>query len=464
MKGADEAEYALGLAQKMGAEYAEAYAESSYSRSFAVEQGRVNSSAYSEETGLRIRLIKDARLFTISTNKLDRRSIRELIARFRAFPGLDTRLSEEPVEKASYRVEEKVSVDTTNMLDDLLKMDKELGAIKYVKYRSLYGGLGRSATYYINSEGSSVRSNIPSTASYFAIVLSNGRESRETRVQLGNTGGYENFDARKISDKLSEQCKSLYRVMEKGRVLSESELLGIKNVMISPEISGIAAHESIGHPTEADRIFGREAAQAGTSYITRNNIGLQVGSESVNIVDDPTMKNKNGFYLYDDEGVRARPRFIIEKGVQKELLMNREYARVLGKKSNGASRSDSYSNEPLVRMANTYLKPGTSTFDELVSEAKNGVYLKGFDNTEWNIDDTRSFGRYAGNETYMIRNGRIEEPVKNYKIEAYTLDFWHAVRLVGNDFETYAATCGKGEPMQGVPVSMGGASALLKFR
>ena len=131
-------------------------------------------------------------------------------------------------------------------------------------------------------------------------------------------------------------------------------------------------------------------------------------------------------------------------------------------KSNGSSRSDSYSNEPMVRMGNSYLEKGSATLDELFEEAGEGIYIKNF--TEWNIDDTRSFSRYQGNVAYIIKNGRIDKPAKNYRLEKGTLEFWHAVRLLGNDFRLYVGTCGKGEPMQGVPVTMGGPSALLTFK
>ncbi|MGA3020395.1 MAG: TldD/PmbA family protein [Candidatus Micrarchaeales archaeon] len=464
MQGVDEAEYALRTAEALGAEYAEAYFERSYANSFAIEQGRVNASAHGEEAGIRIRLIMKGRLYTASTNKLDKGCIKRLIHRFRIFPGLTTRLSREKRERASYKVHEKQSVDDANMLKDLMKIDKELGKAKHIRYRSLYGGLGRSRTYYVNSDGTRISSDVPSTSAFFAITVSNGRESRQSMTQLGNTGGYEYFDASEVSSDLVDSSKRLHSVLERGKTLSNTALKSIKNIVISPEISGIASHESVGHPNEADRVFGREAAQAGTSYMTRENMGLEIGSKAVTIIDDPTIRNSNGYYLYDEEGVRARPREIVEKGVQKEMLTNREFAHLLGLRSNGSARSDSYSNEPLIRMSNTYLKPGSATLDELISEAGNGIYLKRFSSTEWNIDDTRSFARYAGNEAYIIRKGSLEEPVKNYKLDSATLDFWHAVALIGNDFELYVATCGKGEPMQGVPVTNGGASALLRFK
>ena len=464
MNGVEGAEYALRTAEKLGVEYAEAYAESAYGRSFAISQGIVEGSAYSEETGLRVRLLKKGSLCTFSTNKLEKENLKWIISRFRVLPGVKTRLSSEKQVNADCKIREKKRIDEADMLKDLIRIDKELSKVKSIKYRSMFGTLGRSKTYFVNSEGSTVRGDTPYVFSAFDMTVSNGKESRQSLAQLGTTGGYEHFEAGKIAEDLLKTSKSLYAVLEKGVTLSEDKLRSIKKIVIAPEISGIAAHESIGHPCEADRIFGREAAQAGTSYLNGDNLGLEIGSEAVNVIDDPTLKGTNGFYLYDEEGVKARPRVLVEKGVQKELLLNREYANVLGKKSNGSARSNSYANEPMLRMANTYLKPGRATLEELLSEARDGLYVKKFSSTEWNIDDTRSFERYAGNEVYVIKNGSLEEPVKNYKIETSTLDFWHAVKLVGNDLGLYTANCGKGEPMQGVPVTCGGASAFLEFR
>ncbi len=454
---------ALEAAKRSGAEYYEAYLEQSYSKGFAIEQGKVNATATGQETGLRIRLIKKRRLYTLSTDKTDKRSVSELIARFRHFPGIGTGMSAERKEKASYSVAEKESVDDANMLKDLGSIDKELAKQRHIKFRSVYGNLGRSVSYYANSDGSEIHANLPSIGAFIPITVGIGAETKQSMTQIGATGGYEQFDAGLVADRLLETAKSLSKVIERGKTLNADALRSVRKAVIAPEITGIAAHESVGHPNEADRVFGREAAQAGTSYVTKDNLGLRIGSSQVTIMDDPTIENSNGFYLYDDEGVKSRARVIVEKGMQKELLLNREYASMLRRKSNGAARSDSYTHEPMVRMANTYLKPGRASLDELISEAKEGVYVKSFNSTEWNIDDTRSFARYSGNEAYMIRNGSLAEPVKNYKIEMQTLDFWRSVKLVGKDTELYTGTCGKGEPMQGVPVTMGGAAALLEF-
>lgn len=456
------ADYALSVAEKSGAEYAEAYLENSISSGCAIEQGVFNGAFYSDGVGLRIRLVKNRHLFTFSTNNLSKSGIERTIKRFHGFKGINTVLSKEKISNVNYVVNERKKIEDASMLEDLSDMDKELSGIKCLKFRSLYGGVGRSVAYFTNSEGSKVRSSVPYISAVMSLIVKNGRETRQSVLQFGNTGGYELFDVHKVKKTLIEKTMGMNHVLEKGITLSRDSLRRIKNVVMAPEITGIAAHESIGHPCEADRVFGRESAQAGSSYLTKGTLGMEIGSDKVTITDDPTIMHSNGFFLYDNEGVKARPKALVKNGIQTELLADRPYAQVLGLHSNGSSRSDSYSNEPLIRMSNTYLKAGDATFDELLAEAGNGVYLKSF--MEWNIDDTRSFSRYQGNEAYLIKNGSIGAPVKNFVLEKSTLDFWHAVRLVGKEREFHVGTCGKGEPMQGVPVMMGGASALLTFR
>ncbi|MGC8587044.1 MAG: TldD/PmbA family protein [Candidatus Micrarchaeia archaeon] len=452
-------DFALSKAEKES-EYAEVYIEDDKAFSFAIEQGRLNGSASSEKVGLRIRIISNGCLYTVSTNNLEKGNIEKLISRFRKFKGKKTALSEEKSVSASYVVKEKKAVDEESMLKALMSVDKGIAEAKHIAFRGVYGSFDISDTYFANSDGSKVHGRVPIISAFVNFIVK-GAGTRQRFMQFGGAGGYEVFDPSKIEKKVLEEADNMHRLLEKGRELSASELAGIKNVVISPEISGIAVHESVGHPNEADRVFGREAAQAGESYINAGNLGLRIGSDAVTIIDDPTVKNAYGYFEYDDEGVRARPKVIVEKGLQKELLVNREYAHELGIRSNASARSSAYAYEPIVRMSNTYLKPGRASLDELIEEAGNGIYIKSF--TEWNIDDTRSFARYQGNEAYMIKNGSIEEPVKNYRLEIKTLDFWHAVKLVGRDFSLYLGECGKGEPMQGVPVTMGGGSALLRF-
>jgi TldD protein len=214
---------------------------------------------------------------------------------------------------------------------------------------------------------------------------------------------------------------------------------------------------------EADRILGREMSQAGRSFIFEGGpfwIGSRIGSDAVTVVDDPALKHSYGYYAFDDEGIKARRRFLYRNGVINEFLQNRESAAKLGVKSNGSSRSVNYDREAIVRMANTFVLPGELTEEELIEDVKDGVYMKSF--TEWNIDDKRFNQRYVGKEAYLVKNGELKDPVARPVIETTTLKFWTAVDAVSKKVEFDAATCGKGDPEQGVPVFTGGPCLRLR--
>jgi TldD protein len=232
------------------------------------------------------------------------------------------------------------------------------------------------------------------------------------------------------------------------------------DLVVGPQVSGIASHESCGHPTEADRVLGREASQAGKSFITPASLGTRIGSKVVNVVDDPTVEHAIAYYMTDDEGVRARRRYLYKAGVIHEFLQNRETAAVLGTRSNGASRAVNYNLEAIVRMANTFVEPGDHSPEELLEDVRHGVYMKSF--MEWNIDDKRYNAKYAGREAYLVERGEVKQPVRGTVIELTTPAFWSAVDAVGKDLEFEAGFCGKSDPGQALDASLGGPSMRLR--
>jgi len=212
---------------------------------------------------------------------------------------------------------------------------------------------------------------------------------------------------------------------------------------------------------EADRIWGREAAQAGESFVKPDMLGRwRVGNEQATVVDDPTIPGSLGFYLYDDEGVPARPKYIYFRGVLWEPLHTRFTAYIFGGSSNASARSMDYASEPLPRMSNTYLAPGDHDFDELIEDIRFGLYVRSY--MEWNIDDIRWGQRYVGLEAYIIRNGELAEPVRNPVLEFTAREFYSSIVAKERKVEMYAGICGKGEPPQGVLVWFGGPSVRLK--
>jgi TldD protein len=120
----------------------------------------------------------------------------------------------------------------------------------------------------------------------------------------------------------------------------------------------------------------------------------------------------------------------------------------------------SHEGEPIVRMANTYFAPGDHTFEELIEDIKFGVYIKSY--MEWNIDDERWSQRYGGLEAYLIENGELKGLVRNPVLELTTKTFYSSVDAADKNLAFYAGTCGKGEPMQGVPVWFGGPNVRVR--
>lgn len=352
-------------------------------------------------------------------------------------------LGEEEMARLKYNVPVRRRLeDPAAFLLDLDKAAEERG----VRIRSLSLNHWMTEKVVINSDGAYIESTVP-RSHLSAMLLVRGRSaSLQRNVELGGLGEAEPLA--KADETIAEEAAKAVLLAEKARPARPGEY----DAVFSPELAGILVHESVGHPFELDRILGREGAEAGESYMSVKDLGKAVASELVTIVDDPTAQ-VYGFYLVDEEGVVARPRRLIRRGIASEFLANREYAAYAGLHSNAAARASEFDKEPIPRMANTYLEPGDWKSDEIIRETKRGVYVASF--TEWNIDDRRQYGRYGILEGYLIEGGELGDPILGF-IEVETHELWRSVDAVGDDLRLYVGTCGKGNPPQGVPVTMGG--------
>jgi TldD protein len=436
--------------------YEERYVES-FRKGAILKNGHLEGVAISKECGIGIRILQDNKLLFCSTNEIknkkDIKEVKNLKINFKNIRKVY--FSKEKPNRANYWIKQKKKIENVDE-KEILEIIKGIDSIfieEGIKNRFIVFSISSKKQEFENSEGSKIISYIPRVILSYLITI-NEKRSIQRYNDIGFCGGLEKISSQTF-EKVREEVKELKEVAEKGKRIG----LRRTNVLLSSELTGIAVHESIGHPVEADRIFGREAAQAGESYIKPNRLRMKIGSKIINVVDDPTIR-EYGFFLYDDEGIKARRKILVKEGRINELLLNRETAFELKTKSNGSARASSYNVEPIVRMSNTFLLPGEKNFDELVEETKNGIFIKTF--MEWNIDDLRINERYTGGIAYFIKNSRIEEPVIFPVIETTTFNFWNSVKDIGNDLSFRAATCGKGEPIQDIPVTTGGPSILLK--
>ena len=335
-------------------------------------------------------------------------------------------------------------------------MDKAISASKAkIAARFISFGDSTSTKYYANSDGTKIESVIPRVHLYYFLTLVNAGQSAQRYRPFGSTGGFEKTKEWNIIEKTVADLETASKTLSSAIPAPKEPV----DVVIGPEITGIACHESGGHPYEADRILGRESAQAGESFIKKDSIGKKIGSSIVTIVDDPTLEGSYGYYEFDDEGVKSRRRYLQKNGLITEFLHDRQTAAELGVQSNGCSRASDYDKEPLLRMSNTFMLPGDHSFEELLEGIKKGVFIKSYQ--EWNIDDVRLNQKYVGFESYLIENGELTKLLKKPALELTTPALYSSITAVGKEVEFFAGDCGKGEPMQGMPVWMGGPAVRL---
>jgi TldD protein len=274
-------------------------------------------------------------------------------------------------------------------------------------------------------------------------------------------GGYETFAALELA-------------AAAPRVAAEAvELLtapacppGRRTLILAGEQLALQVHESVGHAVELDRVLGREASYAGTSFVPADGIGsLRYGSEHMNVTADATSPGGLGSYRWDDEGVEGRPVPIVRDGVLAGFLSSRETASEIGlERSGGCMRADGFARQPIVRMTNVNLDAGDAgTLDELIADTDDGLLIE--TNRSWSIDNRRLNFQFEGESAREIRDGRLGRLVRNPSYGGVTPRFWASCDAVCSPSEWRLISlldCGKGEPGQVMRVSHGCAPA--RFR
>jgi TldD protein len=319
----------------------------------------------------------------------------------------------------------------------------------------------RDEKLFMSSEGSEINQTLVETGCGIeATAVDEGEVQR--RSYPNSVGRHQGTEGWEFMERYDLPGNAL-RVAEEAAELLRAKPCpsGVTTVILDGSQVALQIHESCGHAIELDRVLGTEAAFAGTSFLTTDKLGgFMYGSPSVNITADATIPGGLGTFGYDDEGVPAHSTPVVRDGLFVGYLTSRESAAALGQTSNGAMRASGWNRIPLIRMTNVNLDPGSWTFDDLIADTEDGIYME--TNRSWSIDDRRlnfQFGTEIGRE---IKNGKLGALLKNATYTGITPQFWGSCDAVCNrDHWVVWGTpnCGKGQPEQVAHTGHGAAPA-----
>ena len=295
----------------------------------------------------------------------------------------------------------------------------------------------------VTSEGAATRSYVPRSN----VLLRLSVQGNDGVVDLYQIyGGFGDFEDR--FDRVDWMFEAVDRLYEELREKADGTYCqaGTHDVILDSDLAGILAHEAIGHTCEADLVLGGSVAG--------DNLGRQVASEKFTLVDHAGRGpdgNASIAIHVDDEGTPCRDVTIIEKGVLKAFLHSKETARAFGVEPTGNARAYTFSDEPLVRMRNTAIRPGTDRLKDMIGAIDHGYYLKRSTNGQADATSEFMFGVTQG---YEIRNGALGRAIRDTTISGVAFDMLKTITHVSDDLTwSRGGMCGK---KQLIPVGMGG--------
>ena len=269
----------------------------------------------------------------------------------------------------------------------------------------------------------------------------NGRRER------GYDGGGGRFDTAWLFNTDAAEAHALEAVRSALLNLDAVDApAGPMPVVLGPGWPGVLLHEAVGHGLEGD--FNRK----GTSAFA-GRIGETVASELCTVIDDATLPDRRGSLTVDDEGTPGERTVLIENGVLVGYLQDKHNARLMGTKSTGNGRRQSYAHLPMPRMTNTFLMAGASDPEEIVASVKNGIYAVSFGGGQ--VDITSGKFVFSATEAYLVQDGKIGAPIRGATLIGNGPQVMQRISMVGNDLELDLGVGVCGKDGQSVPVGVG---------
>ncbi len=422
-------------------DYADIRVNDSQNTSITMKDGKIQEIRSGSDFGTSIRILKGGAwgsAFTTDLTKMD-----EMIETALKLSGAlksDVQLAEVQPQVDNVKLKAKIRPTYVSIEEkkELMTEANQAATIPKVVSTTVSYVDAEGRNVFLSTEGASITTEESRVGLFLNAVASS-----ENIIQFGHTstGGARGFEVLKSEDIEKFGRKAAEKAV---RLLdANSPPSGRFPVVMDGELSGVFIHEALGHASEADLILQNDS-------ILKGKMGTQIGSSLVTIVDDASM-DAFGYYPYDAEGVKTSKNVLVKNGKLVSLLSSRETASKLGISSSGNARSK-VGDQPIVRMSNTYLKPGDLEFEELIEDMDDGIYLKGSRGGQ--VDTGKGIFQFNAAESFRIENGEIKEPLRDVSLSGNILEILNHVNGLGKDFKMSVGFCGKAG--QAAPVGDGG--------
>ncbi|MEN6445838.1 MAG: TldD/PmbA family protein [Candidatus Cloacimonas sp.] len=466
---------AMNAAEALGAEYADIRIQKTFDQVIYLQNLSLKHTSNDVQQGYGIRVFKNGAWGFAHSNVFSDEAVLATVKKAYETAILSAevnkdkklRLAPERSYLATYQTPVKIDpfkVPLTEKIDLLMEVNRTMLAYEGIKQARSLLIMHKDEKLFANTLGTKLDLSTQFINPMItAIAVTENDSQSRTFDEGGKAIGWEwilELDLINIAKQTAEEA--LIKV--KADTLGEEQR---RTLILDPNHLGLTMHESVGHATELDRVLGWEADYAGVSFATPEKLNnYRYASELVNFVGDNTLEGGLATLGFDDDGVPGQKWYIIKDGILKEYGSTRDTALEIGlDASRGCNRATYYFNQPINRIPNLYMLPGTKplTPGELIADTEDGVYIQG--RGSYSIDHHRINFQFGGDFFWEIKNGKLLRPLKKVIYKSYNPEFWNSCDAICDErfWRPFGVVnCGKGQPPQTARMTHGSAPA--RFR
>ena len=439
----EAAQLLAGIIAKTNVEYIEAHLEESEASHVTYRGKDLESMDKTGTVGGNVRALVNGGWGFVSFNSLDdlESKVKRAIEQAGFVNGGDVKITPWPaiVDKVKIQIKKNpVEIPLAEKKHILDEYNQIIWTVPKLRTSMIGYADGYRKFIYLNSSGSYIeqeRADI--TLRLTAIAADNG-EVQQAGLSLGSPGDFNSIKG--LHTQIGEIAQKAVRMLSAPQAGG-----GQYTVVLDPILAGVFVHEAFGHLSEADHVYENPQLR---EIMT---MGKTFGSTQLNIVDGASVPGLRGSYKYDDEGVPSQKTYLIRQGVLEGRLHSRETSAKMGEKLSGNARAISYRYPPIVRMTNTYIEKGTTSFKDIIADTKEGIYVKNW----YGGTTSMEMFTFSAGEAYMIRNGQIAEILRPVVLTGNVFSTLKNIDAIGDDLDmNEGGGCGKAGQSP-LPVSNG---------